>query len=124
MKKNNLILIIEDDKFLLKAYEIKLKKEGFSVALAKDGVTGIFLAEEKSPSLIILDLMLPKMNGFEILKKLKSSEDLKNIPVIVISVLGQKIDKEKAIMLGAEKYLIKTDHTLEDIIKNIKKYLA
>jgi DNA-binding response OmpR family regulator len=124
MKKNNLILIIEDDQFLLKAYEIKLKKEGFDVILAKNGIAGLFLAEEKLPSLIILDLMLPKINGFEILKKLKHTEALKNIPVIVISVLGQKMDQEKAIMLGAEKYLIKTDHTLEEIIKNIKKYLA
>ncbi len=123
MKKNNLILIIEDDKFLLKAYEIKLEKEGFNVLLAKDGATGISLAKKELPSLIILDLMLPKMNGFEVLKKLKSSEALKNIPVVVISVLGQKADQEKAIMLGAEKYLIKTDHTLEEIIKNIKKYL-
>jgi len=124
MKNKNLILIIEDDKFLLKAYEIKLKKEGFNVILAKDGTTGLSSAEKELPSLIILDLMLPRMNGFEVLKKLKSSESLKDTPVIVISVLGQKADQEKAIMLGAEKYLIKTDHTLEEVIKNIKRYLT
>ena len=119
-----MILIIEDDKFLLKAYKIKLIKEGFDVILTKDGVEGLALAESELPSLIILDLMLPRMNGFEVLKKLKSNKKLKNIPVIAISVLGQQADQDKAIALGAEKYLIKTDNTLEEIITNIKKYLA
>ena len=122
--KNTKILIIEDDKFLLKAYSIKLKKEKFSVILATDGVNGLELAEKERPSLIILDLMLPRMNGFEFLKKIKSDDNLRDIPIIVISVLGQKTDQEKAIKLGAEKYLIKTDHTLEEIIKNINNILT
>ena len=122
--ENIKILIIEDDKFLLKAYSIKLKKEKFSVILATDGASGLKLAEKERPSLIILDLMLPRMNGFEFLKKIKSNEKLKDIPIIVISVLGQKTDQEKAIRLGAEKYLIKTDHTLEEIIKNINNILT
>ena len=121
--KNIKILIIEDDKFLLKAYSIKLRKEKFSVILATNGASGLELAEKENPSLIILDLMLPKMNGFEFLKKIKSDEKLKDIPIIVISVLGQKTDQERAIKLGAEKYLIKTDHTLEEIIKNINNIL-
>ncbi|MBW6441166.1 response regulator [Patescibacteria group bacterium] len=122
-KNKKKILIIEDDKFLIKAYDIKLKKEGFQVILAKDGEEGLALAHSEQPSLIILDMMLPKMNGFEVLEKLKSNEELKSIPVITISVLGQRTDLEKAISLGAEKYLIKTDHTLAEIIANIKKYL-
>jgi len=124
--KNVKILIIEDDEFLLKAYSIKLKKENFNVIPVTDGASGLKLAKKEKPSLIILDLMLPRMNGFEFLKKIKSDQKLKDIPIpiIVISVLGQKTDQEKAIKLGAEKYLIKTDHTLEAIIKNINNILT
>ena len=122
--KKKKILILEDDKFLLKAYEIKFKQSDFDVILATDGISGFELVEKEKPSLIILDLMLPRMNGFEFLKKIKSDEKLKNIPVIVISVLGQKVDQERAIKLGAEKYFIKTDYTLEEIIKNLKNILT
>ena len=121
--KKKKIIIIEDDKFLLKAYEIKFKQSDFDVILATDGISGFELAEKEKPSLIILDLMLPRMNGFEFLKKIKSDEKLKNIPVIVVSNLGQKNDCEKAIKLGAKEFLIKTNYSLEEIIKKIKGYL-
>ncbi len=117
------IMVIEDDKFLLKAYEIKFKQSNISAILAKDGATGLSLAEKESPSLIILDLMLPKMNGFEVLEKLKRSETLKNIPVIAVSNLGQKKDMDRAMELGAKEYLIKTNFSLDEIIEKIKKYL-
>jgi DNA-binding response OmpR family regulator len=121
--KKTKILIIEDDKFLLKAYNLKMKKAGFEILTAMDGITGLKLAEKKHPSLIILDLMLPKMDGFEFLKRIKSDDVLKDIPVVTISVLGQKKDYEKAMRLGAEEYFIKSGYTLEEIIKKIKKYL-
>ena len=121
--KKKKIIIIEDDKFLLKAYEIKFKQSDFDVILATDGISGFELAEKEKPSLIILDLMLPRMNGFEFLKKIKSDEKLKNIPVIVVSNLGQKNDSERAIKLGAKEFLIKTNYSLEEIIKKIKGYL-
>ena len=121
--KRKKIIIIEDDKFLLKAYEIKFEQSDFDVILATDGINGLELAEKEKPSLIILDLMLPRMNGFEFLKKIKSDEKLKNIPVIVVSNLGQKNDCEKAIKLGAKEFLIKTNYSLEEIIKKIKGYL-
>ncbi len=118
------IMVVEDDKFLLKAYEIKFKQSNINVILARDGATGLFLAEKELPSLIILDLMLPKMNGFEVLEKLKSSGVLKNIPVIAVSNLGQKKDMERALELGAKEYLIKTNYSLDEIIEKIKKYLS
>ena len=121
--KKKKILVVEDDKFLLKAYEIKFKQSDFDVILATDGINGFKLAEKEKPSLIILDLMLPRMNGFEFLKKIKSDEKLKNIPIIVVSNLGQKNDCEKAIKLGAKEFLIKTNYSLEEIIKKIKGYL-
>jgi len=117
------VMILEDDKFLLKAYEIKFKQSGIGIISAKDGMTGLSLAEKELPSLIILDMMLPKMNGFEVLKKLKSSESLKDIPVIAVSNLGQKKDMERALELGAKEYLIKTNYSLDEVIEKIKKYL-
>ena len=117
------ILIVEDDSFLVKAYQIKFDRAGFDVSVAMSGDEGIEMARKKAPSLIILDLMLPKMNGFEFLEAIKKDEELKNIPVIALSNLGQKSDVEKELSLGAAQYFIKTEHTLEEIIKEIKKYL-
>jgi DNA-binding response OmpR family regulator len=122
-KKQVKVMVIEDDKFLLKAYEIKFKQSKINAILARDGATGLSFAEKESPSLIILDLMLPKMNGFEILEKLKNSEALKNIPVIAVSNLGQKKDMKRALELGAKEYLIKTNYSLDEIIEKVKKYL-
>lgn len=122
-KKKLKILIIEDDNFLGKAYQIKFDRAGFAVTLALDGDAGLKAAKEEAPSLILLDLMLPKMSGFEFLELIKRDENLKNIPVVVLSNLGQKADMEKALALGAVEYFVKTEYTLEDIIKKIKKYL-
>ncbi len=124
MKKEKIkILFVEDDNFLIKAYRIKFENSGFNVFVAMDGKEGLKIADEEKPALIVLDLMLPKMNGFEFLKKIKSNKKMKNIPVIAISNLGQAADKEKAISLGAVEYFIKTEHTLEEIIEKISKHL-
>jgi len=117
------ILTIEDDKFLLKAYKIKFSQAGFDIITATDGATGLELAKKEMPAVILLDLMLPKMNGFEFLKKIKSDEQTKNIPVLVLSNLGQKDDRERATSLGAVEYLIKTDCKLEEIVEKIRKYI-
>ncbi|MFZ2970287.1 MAG: response regulator [Minisyncoccia bacterium] len=122
-KNKKTILIVEDDRYLLKAYVIKTEKAGFDVLTATNGREGLEIAKEKKPDLIILDLLLPGVDGFEFLKIIKKDEELKNIPVITISVLGQKIDQERALSLGAEAYFIKTDFKLEEIIEKIKEYL-
>lgn len=121
-KQKKKILIVEDDKFLIKAYEIKFKKEGFDIMMAGDGAAGLEMAQKK-PDLVVLDLMLPKLNGFEFLEAIKKDEKLKNIPVIVLSNLGQKADMDKVISLGAADYLVKTEYSLEEIIKKVEKYL-
>lgn len=122
-KEKKKILIVEDDRFLVKAYKIRFGKIGFDVAVEENGKSGLAKAKKFKPDLIILDLMLPKMNGFEFLAAAKKDEAIKNIPVLVLSVLGQKADKEKALSLGAKDYFVKTDYTLEEIVKNIDKYL-
>lgn len=124
MKKEKVkILIVEDDNFLVKAYQIKFERSGFDVFIAKDGDEGLKFAKKEKPALIILDLMLPKMNGFEFLKMIKNDENTKSIPVVALSNLGQRSDQEKAVSLGAVEYFIKTEHTLEEIIEKIRKYV-
>ncbi len=118
------ILIVEDDKFLLRAYKIKLAQAGFKLYAAEDGEKGVQMAKKYLPDLVILDLMLPKLTGFEFLKRVKKDPKTKSIPVIVLSVLGQKTDWEKAMELGAVEYFIKTDYTLDEIIKKINKFLT
>jgi len=122
-KKKKTILIVEDDRYLTKAYSIKIKNAGFNVLLADNGLDGLLVAKEKKPDLIVLDLLLPKVDGFEFLKRIKADEEMKNIPVLTISVLGQKNDQQKAIDLGAEAYFIKTEYKLGEIIDKIKGYL-
>lgn len=118
------ILIVEDDKFLRELLESKLRKEkDFTIVTAKDGEEGLQKAREEDPDLIILDLILPGLNGFEVLEKIKSSTAIADIKVIVLSNLGQKEDIDRAMKLGAEDYLIKAHFTLEEIIKKIRENL-
>lgn len=123
VKRKKTILIVEDDKYLSKAYSIKIKNAGFKVILSDNGLDGLSMAKEKKPDLIVLDLLLPRVDGFEFLKRIKADKDLKSIPVLTISVLGQKLDQERALALGAEEYFIKTEYKLEEIVDKIKEYL-
>lgn len=121
MAKN--ILIIEDDKFLRELIAQKLKKENYEIFEAADGEEGLKKAREEKPDLILLDLILPGMDGFEVLSRLKSDSGLINIPVIVLSNLGQTEDVERASALGATDYLIKAHFTPGEIIEKIKNAL-
>ena len=120
MKK---ILFIEDEPTLQKAINKFLENEGYEIISAIDGELGVKMAKKTLPNLILLDLILPKMNGFEVLKELKKNESTKNIPVIVLTNLEGSADVEKAISLGAKDYLIKANYELSEISKKIKKSL-
>ncbi|MCD6550219.1 response regulator [bacterium] len=120
MKK---ILLVEDDPFLIDIYKTKLKQEGFQVEVAKDGESALNLLEEKSPDLLLLDIVIPHVDGWEILKWIRSKEKFKNLKVIVLSNLGQKEEVKKGMELGATKYLIKAHYTPTEIVKEIKKVL-
>lgn len=117
------ILLVEDDKFLRDLLSRKLQEEKLTVVPAIDGEEGVKKAEEEIPDLILLDLILPGINGFDVLKKIKENQKTSSIPVIVLSNLGQKEDVERALSLGAKDYLIKANFTLEEIFEKIKKYL-
>lgn len=115
------ILLIEDDLDLQRIYSTKLEGAGFEVVLAVDALQGLNLIEKETPSLVLLDIMLPgKMNGFELLKYIKTSDPLKNIPVIIITNLDT--EKEEALKLGASDYIIKANTELSTIIDKVRKY--
>lgn len=117
------ILIIEDDSILQKALQEFLIAEGFETLSALDGEEGVKIGKEKKPDLILLDIILPKMDGYEVLKAMKSDESTKNIPIILLTNLGSLNDVEKALGLGATTYLIKADYKLEEVAKKIKEVL-
>jgi len=117
------ILIIEDDRFLRELMTRKLSQEGFNVIEAVDGEEGFRKIKEENPALVLLDLILPKMDGFQVLSKIKEDERLCSIPVIILSNLGEKESIEKGIKLGVADYLIKVQHTPNEIVERIKQNL-
>ena len=118
------ILIVEDDKFLRELMNQKLLREGFNTEEAVDGEQGIQKIKEVKPDLVLLDLILPGIDGFEVLSKIKEEPSLSSIPVIVLSNLGQKDDIEKGLQLGAKDYLIKAHFTPGEVIEKIKNILG
>lgn len=118
------ILLIEDDVFLSNIYSKKFESEGFEMLIALDGEKGLKLALSKEPDLILLDLLLPGINGFEVLKALKKDEMAKKIPIILLTNLSQKEDIEKGLALEADDYLIKTHFMPSEIVEKVKKFLG
>lgn len=120
-KANNIsILIVEDDIFLADLYKTKFELEGFEVYVANDGEKGLELINKRQPSIILLDLILPKINGFVVLENMKKNKKLKNIPVILLTNLSQKADVERGLSLGADDYLIKAHFMPSEVVVKIK----
>lgn len=117
------ILFIEDEPTLQKAVGRYLEKKGYDISSALDGEAGLELAKKNKPNLILLDLILPKKDGFEVLKELKQDENTKDIPVIILTNLEQSEDIEKTLELGATTYLVKANYDLEEVVKKIKNTL-
>ncbi len=117
MKK---IVVIEDGTVLQKAMSIELLGAGYKVMTAGDGVAGLDLVKKVMPDLLLLDLIIPKLGGFEVLKALKADEATKNIPVVILSNLGQDEDKKKGMDLGAVDYYIKSSTDLSEITKKVE----
>jgi DNA-binding response OmpR family regulator len=114
------ILIVEDDKFLRLLLERKLKNENFEVVVAEDGEEALEKIVTEKPDLILLDIILPKKSGFAVLEEINKDENLKRIPVFIISNLGQPEDIERGKNLGAKEYFVKAGLSLEELIKKIK----
>ena len=116
--------VIEDDEFLRSLTAKRLEKENYHIEVAVDGENAISVIDTIKPSLILLDLLLPGKDGFEVLKKIRGTEATKAIPVIIFSNLGQKEDIEKAKALGVDDFLIKANFTLDDVVGKIKKLIG
>ncbi len=117
------ILVMEDDKFYGNIFKTKFQREGFDIDLAENGSIGMDIAHSRKPDIILLDLMMPVMNGFETLAELQNDPVLKDVPVIVLSNLGQKSDIEKTQALGAKDYLVKANVSLQEAVDKVKGYL-
>ena len=117
------ILFIDDDTFLRKVYQAELGEHGYEVILAADGEEGLEKAQISDPDLIILGMIMPKKSGFEVLTELQKNPATKDIPVLILSNLGQKDDVKKGLDLGAVDYLVKDDVTLATIVDKVSQYL-
>ena len=124
MMKKSKVLIIEDDKFLLKLYSEKLQNEGFEVIESITGEEGLNKLFADKPDSIVLDLILPRKNGFEVLSEIKLNPETKNIPVIILTNLGQDTDIKRGLELGAATYLVKTEFSVNKLAEIIKEQLV
>ena len=118
------ILLAEDDRFLRKAAESALARNGYSVVTAVDGDEALARARDSAPELVLLDLIMPGRNGFDVLHALKSDPATKAIPVIVLSNLGQDGDVQRALALGAAAYCIKANLSLQGLVRQVEGVLA
>lgn len=118
------ILLAEDDRFLRKAAETALKRHGFTVLAAVDGEEALRMARTEAPDLILLDLIMPKLQGFEVLRALKADAATAAIPVIILSNLGQDSDVKQAMEAGAAGYFVKANLSLQDLVKQVGEMLA
>lgn len=123
MATNKKILIIEDDHMVMDMYELRLKEAGYEVLMAKTGDEGLTQAKKAKPDLILLDIIMPGLDGFGVLKTLKVEAGTKEIPVLLLTNLGQESDREKGKKLGAIDYLVKADKTPFQIVEYINKLL-
>lgn len=118
------ILIVEDDGFLRSLAAKRLEKAGYVVGMAVDGESALNIALETKPALILLDLLLPGCDGFEVLRQIRSNEAVKSVPVIIFSNLGRQEDIEKAQQLGVNDFLIKANFTLDDLAQKVNEALG
>ncbi|KKP67895.1 MAG: hypothetical protein UR68_C0020G0005 [Candidatus Roizmanbacteria bacterium GW2011_GWA2_35_19] len=118
------ILIIEDDPLMIRLYQKVFTFEGYKVEMAGNGEEGLEKVKSFQPTLILLDVMMPKMNGLQVLDKLKANDETKKIPVIMLTNLAGSQDAETAISKGAVKYIIKSEYEPKDVVKMVKEIIA
>ena len=120
---NKKILLIEDDDTLVEMYTLKFQQEGLDLITVQDGLSGLETAKSELPIVILLDVMMPKMDGFAVLTELKKDDKTKDIPVLLLSNLGQKSDIEKGEKLGANDYIVKASMTPTQVLEKVKSFL-
>ena len=123
MKSKPTIVLLDDDKWITDLYSDKLKMEGFRVFVANNGKDGFKLIIEHRPDLVLTDIVMPKGDGFYVLKKIKETEEVKNVPVITLTNIASEHDKQQGIELGACDYLMKAENTPSQVVKKIRTVL-
>lgn len=123
-KLNTKLLLIEDDKMLSDMYVTKFSKEGFKIMKAENGAVGLDMAKKEKPDLILLDIIMPKLDGFAVLKELKKDPGTANTHILILTNLGQSEDVEKGKKLGADDYFVKANHTPAEIVEKVKYLLT
>lgn len=118
------VLIVEDDTYISDMYRIKLESDGFEVEVATDGQAGLDAIINNHPDLVLLDVVMPKMDGFSVLQKIRKNPDFKNMPIVMLTNLGQKESVEKGLLLGANGYIIKAHFTPSEVVDKIKEFLS
>ncbi len=121
MKK---ILLIEDEEILINLLQKKLIQENYEISVAKNGEEGLRLMKEAKPDLILLDIVMPKKGGFEVMEAMQKEDELKKIPIIIISNSGQPVELDRAKELGAKDWLIKTEFDPQEVIDKVKKQIG
>lgn len=122
--KNIKIALVEDDEILSKVIFEELKEAGFSVSQAFNGEDGLKIIKSEKPDLVLLDVIMPKMNGFQVLEELKKSMELKTIPIIMLTMLGGDDDIKKGIQMGANDYIVKSQHAVSEIVDKVKEFFS
>ena len=120
---NPTVLLVEDDRFLRRAAEASLRQAGYTVALAGDGEEALRQVAAVKPAIVLLDLIMPKLQGFEVLRRLKAAPETAGIPVVVTSNLGQETDVKQAMNLGAAAYFIKSNLSLQELVTVVRDTL-
>lgn len=124
MSDSKKILIVDDDMTLRELYEERIKAEGYTILSASDGEEAIEKATKEKPDLLLLDIMMPKINGIDVMKMLREKEETKNIPIIILTALIQEIDKIKGMMKPYDSYLIKSEIMPKEVVDAIQKSLS
>lgn len=121
MKK---LLLVEDEEIIINLLQKKLTKEGYKVSVARDGEEGLKAMKEIKPDLVLLDVIMPKMGGFKVMEEMAKDEELKKIPVIIISNSGQPVELDRAQKLGAKDWLIKTEFNPQEVVDKVVKQIG
>ncbi|MEI7690418.1 MAG: response regulator [bacterium] len=118
------VLIIEDDRYISKMFQLKLSLDGMDVQVAENGHQGVEKVKEFMPNIILLDLLMPEMDGYEVLEIIKGDDETKDIPVLIMSNLGQEDHVQKAMQLGALGYIVKSQYTPSNVSEKVKEVLG
>lgn len=121
---NRKILLIEDEELIITLLQKKLEKEGYRVFVARDGVEGMEKIRKESPDIVLLDIVMPRMGGLEVLEEIRKDKKLRTTPVIVISNSGQPVELDRAKKLGARDWLIKTEFDPKEVIAKVKNQIG